>query len=252
MSLLCADWTVDGFASGPIAIIFVISAFTMSFAGFGFALVATPLLALCMPTMTAVALQFPFCVILFAYQAWHYRRFFHWTDVKPVAASALVGLVLGVMLLRQAPDALMKQILGLFIILILLLNIFTSRQPQRRFTGPWWGHLCGLLSGLFVGAYTIGGPTAALYILMVQDDPRRVKAFMAWFFTLQFICITGVYVYTGVVTLQSLETSVRYTPFVLAGTIAGFYTFGRVSAHGYRVFMQLILLGAAAALLWNP
>ena len=51
-----------------LAPIFLVSAFTMSFAGFGFAMVSVPLLALLLPLHQAVALQFPYCLILFLYQ----------------------------------------------------------------------------------------------------------------------------------------------------------------------------------------
>jgi uncharacterized protein len=86
-------------AEAAIALIFLISAFTMSFAGFDVALLSVPLLALFMPVREAVALQFPYLFALFAYQAWHYRKHFRWSDMKPLAAGVALGTLPGLMLL---------------------------------------------------------------------------------------------------------------------------------------------------------
>jgi len=59
-----------------MAIVFFVSAFVTSFAGFGFAMISVPLLTLLLPVKVAVALQFPYSMGLFMYQAWHYREHF--------------------------------------------------------------------------------------------------------------------------------------------------------------------------------
>jgi hypothetical protein len=241
-------------AEAAIALTFLLSAFTMSFAGFGFALMAVPLLSLFMPVREAVALQFPYCFALFAYQAWHYRKHFCWSDVKPLAAGVLAGTLIGVLLLHRVPgDGLKKALAVLTLALVVLMNL---RLPARGLTArlaqsPWWGHFCGFLSGAFFGAYTIGGPPAVLYILSVKADPQRTKSLIAAFFAPQFAALAAVYGFTGIITMEALETSLAFAPLVAAGSAAGFYAFNRASPRLYHRAIHLVLLATATALWWR-
>lgn len=236
-----------------IGLILSLSGFTMSFAGFGFALVSVPLLSLIIPVREAVAMQFPFCFALFAYQAWHYRRHFFWADMKGMLWGFAAGIGIGTILLYHLPGALLKRILAVFIASVVLFNMTPAGQRFRvqHAHNPWWGHWCGFLSGSFFGAYTIGGPPAALYILSVQKDPLRAKSFLALFFSLQFLIIAVIYTLTGLISLDSLETSIPFTPGVALGSALGFYGFRRASSRSYQKIVDWMLLATSMALWWR-
>ncbi len=237
--------------AAALALILLVSGFTMTFAGFGFALIAVPLLALFLPVREAVALQFPYCALLFFYQAWHYRRYFQWQRLGPLFWGTVAGLVLGAYLLQQLPASLLKRALALFIAAVVVFNalpggkLFTARHAGN----PWWGGFCGLLSGAFFGAYTIGGPPAALYIMSITATPQEAKSLLAAFFSLQFVLLALVYASGGMFSWPILQTTILYSPLVAAGAAAGFWAFARASNRLYlRVVAGLLLL--AALLLW--
>lgn len=234
-----------------LGVIFFLSAFTMGFAGFGFALVSVPLLALMIPVQEAVALQFPFCLALFAYSAWHYYRYASWEHMKPLVLGTVVGLSVGTFLLFNLPEVLLKKSLAVFIAAVVCLNLIpASRQlTQKLAQSRWWGIFLGLISGSFFGAYTIGGPPAALYIFSVSSDPYTAKSFLASFFTAQFVLMAFVYTATGVLTWGSLQASLIFIPVVLLGAFLGFWAFGRASNKVYRRAVDGMLL-ATALLLW--
>jgi hypothetical protein len=234
-----------------LGLIFLVSAFTMSFAGFGYALVSVPLLALFLPIQEAVALQFPHCMALFMYQAWHYRRHFSWQEMKPLALGAGVGMVAGAWLLYQLPGEVLKRALAVFIAAVVVFNLTPAgrRFAVRHATHRWWGRFCGLVSGAFFGAYTIGGPPAALYITSVTADAKKAKSFLASFFSVQFVLIAVVYAWTGLLSWRGLGFSAAYGPVVALGSVAGFWAFGRASNRVYRRVVDLMLL-ATALLLW--
>jgi len=236
-----------------VALIFILSGFTMSFAGFGFALMSVPLLALVMPVPQAVALQFPYCFVLFAYQAWHYRKHFAWQDMKPLALGAAVGMTLGAVLLYELPGVVLKRALAVFIAAVVVLNWTPvgQRLKERAGANPWWGRGFGFLSGSFFGAYTIGGPPAALYILAVHNDPLRAKAFLATFFSVQFAIIAVVYAFTGLLTWERLGDSALYAPVVAAGSATGFWAFRHASNRLYRQVVDVLLLVTAVVLWWR-
>lgn len=234
-----------------LALIFLLSSFTMGFAGFGFALVSVPLLSLMVPVQEAVALQFPFCLLLFAYSAWHYHRHAPWRHMKPLLAGTIVGLSIGTFLLFHLPEVMLKKVLAVFIAVVVLLNLLPASRvwTRRLIRTQWCGIVWGLISGSFLGAYTIGGPPAALYIFSVSSDPYTAKSFLASFFTAQLGLMAIVYASTGVLTLDYLHTSLLFTPVVIFGTVLGFWAFGRTSNRFYRRAVDTMLL-ATALLLW--
>jgi len=240
--------------SETVAISFILglSAFAMSFLGFGFALIAVPLLAFFMPVRDAVALQFPYCFALCVYQAWHYRRYFQVSDLKPLTAGVIAGLLIGVMLLKSSPEELLKKALAIFIVLAVLVQFSESaiRRLAKCVASHWWGHFFGILTGFFFSTYNIGAP-AILYTIFVHDDPLRVKSFTGTFFSLQFGLLAISYAFTGILTLEGLHRSIIFAPFVILGSAAGFYAFRRTSPAVFKHAIQLILLGSSALLWWN-
>lgn len=234
-----------------LGLVFLLSSFTMGFAGFGFALISVPLLAFMVPVQEAVALQFPFCFLLFAYNAWHYHRYASWDHMKPLVLGTVVGLSLGTFFLLHLPEILLKKTLAAFIAAVVILNIAPGSRIWTQYlaNSRWWGIFWGLISGSFFGAYTIGGPPAAFYIFSVSSNPYTAKSFLATFFTALFVLMAIIYTATGVLTWNYLQTSIMFTPVVLVGAVFGFWVFGRTSNLVYRRAVDAMLL-ATALLLW--
>lgn len=234
-----------------IALILLLGAFTMSFTGFGFALVAVPLLALLMPIKEAVALQFPYCLVMFGLQAWQYRDMVRWSDLRDLVLGTAVGLPLGAFLLYHLPETLLKRALAVLILgaVLLTLTAWGRALGRRHAHSAWWGMGAGFLSGWFLGAYTIGGPPAAVYILSRTEDPGQAKGFLAWYFTGQFVLMTLIYAAAGLFTGPLLLASAWYAPAVILGAAAGAWAFRRVGSRAFRLAVNALLV-VTAALLW--
>lgn len=235
-----------------LALIFLVSGFTMSFAGFGFALMSVPLLALLLPVKEAVALQFPYCLALFLYQAWHYRTHLDWKPMKPLVIGTALGLAIGTFMLFQLPEATLKRALAAVIAAVVIFNTIPAGKNilARYAQSPWLGRICGFVSGSFTGAYTIGGPPAALYITSVVEDPRKIKSFLAAFFSVQFTLIAFFYAFAGMFSWEGLKTTLIFSPVVVAGSALGFWAFAKASNRLYRQVVALMLL-ATAVVLWG-
>jgi len=233
-----------------LGLIFLVSAFTMSYTGFGYGMVSVPLLSLFLPIQEAVILQFPHCMALFLYQAWHYRRHIVWKDMKPLATGTALGIAAGVLLLQYMPESLLKRALAVFIPIAVVFNLTPWGQhiAARHARNRWWGRFCGLLTGAFFGAYTIGGPTAVLYVSSVTTNALKAKGLLAAFFTVQFIMIAIVYGWSGMFTWKEMGTSAIFTPVVALGSLAGFWAFSRTSNRLYRRATDVMLVAASLAL----
>ncbi len=234
-----------------MALIFFVSAFVTSFAGFGFALISVPLLALLLPVKLAVALQFPYSMGLFFYQAWRYRDHFQWEYARPFFGGALAGLTLGAFVLHYLPEVQLKRLLAVIVALVVLVNLSgAGRQISARFSkSPWLGRTCGVVSGSFLGAYNVGAPPMVIYIRSISEEPLVIKSFIATVFSIQFAILTVVYGVTGMFTWKGLGTSAAFLPVVLLGALIGFWLFRHASNRSYRLAVDVVLL-LAAVILW--
>jgi hypothetical protein len=126
------------------------------------------------------------------------------------------------------------------------------QQTRGQFTAfartGWGGILLGMISGWFIGAYTTGGPPAVLYSTARFPEPRKAKGAMGIYFLVTDVIIVILFSMTGLLTWELLIVSIRYTPAVLAGFLAGGYLFGGVTRRTYLIGVHLLLLMAAIML----
>jgi uncharacterized membrane protein YfcA len=234
------------FISGAL----ILSAFTFSFAGFGFGLVAVPLLALVMPVKDAVAIQLPFSVLLVIVNSVRYGKSIRWSALKPLFIGSAVAIPAGVYSLNWFPDMLMKRALAFFVVLVILHERISGGQgtvARVANTNPG-GILLGMISGWFVGAYTTGGPPAVIYATARFPDPRRTKGALGLYFLATDVLIVALYAMTGLITWELFIQAIRFTPAVLFGFITGAYFFKGITRNTYIVGVHLLLFAAAVML----
>ena len=228
----------------------ILSAFTFSFAGFGFGLVAVPLLALVLPIKDAVAIQLPFSVLLVVINSIRYGKSIKWNQLKPLFIGSAAAIPIGVYSLTALPDNLMKRALALFIVLVILFE--RRRQGIGKFgafakTGSG-GMILGMISGWFIGAYTTGGPPAVIYAIARFPEPKNAKGAMGLYFLVTDGLIVLLFTLTGLLTPELFFQSVRFTPAVLAGFLAGSYFFKNITKPTYIMGVHLLLFMAAVML----
>jgi hypothetical protein len=233
-----------------ISCVLILSAFTFSFAGFGFGLVAVPLLALALPIKDAVAIQLPFSVFLVVINSFRYGKSIKWHELKPIVIGSAAAMPVGVFSLNFFPDNLMKRALAIFIVLVVLFE--RTRQGQAKFgefaRAGSGGLILGMISGWFIGAYTTGGPPAVIYATARFPDPQKAKGAMGIYFLATDVVIVIMFIMTGLLTWDLFFQSLRYTPAVLAGFLAGSYFFKNITKQNYILGVHFLLLVAAVML----
>jgi uncharacterized membrane protein YfcA len=229
-----------------------LAALTYSFAGFGFALIAVPLLALLMPTKIAVATQFPMMFALNVYVAFRDGKRLQWRQLWPLFSGSCLGIPLGFFLIHMLSEAIVKRTLAVFIVLI----VINSRLKWGKYlkdlfaSSSWWGVGMGVFSGWLQGAYTTGGPPAVIYAVATMPDPVQTKGFLAIFFLFMnvFVMVPLFYM-SGTITGGELLAHFRFTPAVVIGTVIGAMLFRRVNNKGFLLAVDCLLL-VTSFLLW--
>lgn len=184
-----------------LSILFV-STLVRSALGFGDALVAMPLLALLVGVKTAtpvVAFAASTIALVILWKSWR--------DVDMRAAwrlvvSSLVGIPFGLLLLKFAPEAYVKGVLGALLVAYGLYNLFAPRLPETQSEGL--AYVFGFVAGVLGGAYNTNGPPVVVYGALRRWPPESFRA------TLQ-----GCFVLTGLMILVGHGLAGLWTPLVL-------------------------------------
>jgi hypothetical protein len=210
----------------------VMASFVRGLTGFGFAIVATPLLALVYPPAIAVPvatlLQIPSGLPTVLHD---------WKDTNfRAAATAWIGglpaLVPGVFLLGSVPADVMRLMVGGAVVFSTVALAFGRKLDRDPKTYELMG--AGALSGLMQGAVAMAGPPVILLILASSWSAARCRATLSFVFLLLGTASLVFGTIHGIVTKQSILIAAVTVPGLLLGQMVGSYLFVRIEAKRYR------------------
>ena len=200
--------------------------------GFGFAIVATPLLAFVVPPLVAVSvvtlLQIPsgLPVVL---------RDWADTDFKAGSTTWLAGIPMllpGLYLLSKVPAEPMRIVLGLIVVvssILLSLGMHIGRPPR---TGELIG--AGALGGLLQGVAAMAGPPIVILFLASSWPAPRCRATLSFVFLLLGASSVIIGLSRGMMTADDVWLSAYCLPGLLAGQWIGAWAFVRLDHRKYR------------------
>jgi uncharacterized membrane protein YfcA len=163
-----------------VAVIFLATLIRSAF-GFGEALIAVPLLtSLRIPVETAAPLAVLVSITVAAVilvQDWH--------KVHPRSAgwlifSTLLGIPLGLWLLKGAAESVVKMILATVIIVFSTYCLTSRRRLELKGDGLAW--LFGFVAGVLGGAYGMNGPPLVIYGALRRWTPEHFRATLQGYF----------------------------------------------------------------------
>jgi uncharacterized membrane protein YfcA len=162
-------------------VITMVASFVVGITGFGFGLVATPLLVTLMPMSEAVVLVTIASLPLMLQNAATVRTAIPWRDIWPILVTSLPASALGTVVLAHANTNLLRIILAGVTLLGCLVVIWVPKRVFIFRAFPW-AYLAGLLGGFIGGATAAGGPPVVLYCLFRGWEKDRVKALLSVYF----------------------------------------------------------------------
>ena len=224
--------------------------------GFGFALVAAPLLYAAAPSpeqavglMIVLGLEVNLLTLL----AERRRPGPVWADVAAVVAWSLPGALAGVAVLRALDAVALQLLVTVGVLAALAVNLRADRRavpgrspaPRSRWARP----LAGVSSGALTTSTSTGGPPVVLLLMARGLDPRVVRDTL----TVSFVGFAGV----GTAALLLTGTSdavpdaawlAALLPLTAAGQLAGRPLFARLAAtRSYERVLTVVLLVTVAA-----
>ncbi|MBN1995087.1 MAG: sulfite exporter TauE/SafE family protein [Anaerolineae bacterium] len=229
-----------------LAIIFM-AALTRSTFGFGDALLAMPLLTLLVGVQTATPLMAFVGPTIASTIVWRHWRSIDFGATWHLIISTVLGIPVGIFVLKTAPEEIVKQMLGLLIILISLYNLIRPRLitlSQRR-----WAYLFGFVAGVIGSAYNTNGPPIVIYGVMRRWPPDRFRATLQGYFLPTGLLILAGHGLAGLWTLQVLQLYALALPFMVTAIFLGTKLNQRIPPHRFEKFIYAALLALGFLLL---
>jgi hypothetical protein len=222
------------------AILFL-STLTRATLGFGDAVVAMPLLTLAIGIHTAaplVALMATTITIMILWADW---RVVDVSATWRVVLAVVLGIPLGVWLLRDVSGQLMQALLGVFIVGFSLYNLCQPRLVLRhdRFG---LGYVFGFLAGVFGGAYNTVGPLLVIYGHLRGWSPERFRATLQGCFFPAYLLIVVGHVIAGLLTLEVLALYGASLPVVFLAVFLGQRLHASLSRERFTRYVNIALM----------
>lgn len=167
------------------ALIILIAYLIRGVSGFGSALFSVPLLAHFLPLTFVVPLLAALDLIgslVLSHHGWRSRQI-EWTEIHRLLWPSGVGILLGIVLLKYAPERPLLFVLGVLVMgfgLRAALRVADDRRIDAR-----WAIPAGLTGGMVDALFATGGPPFVIYLSHRIHDKSRLRATLSGLFLIE-------------------------------------------------------------------
>lgn len=229
----------------------LVSGFAHGALGFGFPVVATPLVALVLDMKSAIALLAPVTLVLVIVSALRgggvaalLRRFWY----LPIAIA--LGAVLGTRLLLAAPPEPFTLVLALVLLFYLNLDRIgrgRSALVSRHYVA--FGMAFAFVAGVFEAIANVAGPMLLVYFMLLGAAPSQIVQTLNMCFSVGKGSQVATLALSGALTASMWMTVAGLTAPALAGLAGGMRVRQRIDAQTYRAWLRKALWVMAVLLI---
>ncbi|MEH7830025.1 sulfite exporter TauE/SafE family protein [Gemmobacter denitrificans] len=224
-----------------------LGALARALTGFGFALLAVPLLSLKLDLPSAVCLAILLQVAMVPRDLLTGRGKIERRYLLLLLAGALPAVPVGQAVLLAIPTDAARVILAPLILIAILM-----RAGWRGFTlliaqAP--APVAGMLAGLMAGLVAMPGPPVVLHALSRGLDAEKIRSTLVLFFGILSICSLSTMIAAGVIDRDLLALAVMALPLMLLVDFVGKTLAARIPREMFeRTSVGLLVVSAAVAI----
>ena len=182
--------------------------------------------------------------------AWKERKSIKWSMSIPLAVLVLAGSIPGALFLKNAQSEMVKILLGVVIVVIGIEMLLRERKTGTGKQSKVVLFLIGLLSGILCGIYGIGALLSA-YISRSTEDSHAFKGNICLVFFFENTFRVLMYIYCGIITLETAKQSLMLVPVMLIGLYAGMVSGKVLDEKIVKKIVIVMLIISGAALIIN-
>ncbi|MGR5062406.1 sulfite exporter TauE/SafE family protein [Photobacterium sp. DNB22_13_2] len=224
--------------------IILLSSVIQSTFSFGGALVALPLLIYFFDVGNAAALMtlMSFTVSIFVLaSSW---RNIDFKSASRLIISSCIGIPIGIYFVASLDESIVKSTLAATIILFSTLNLLKIKKTNK--VSEKSAHWFGFISGVFAGAYGMGGPPVILFASLVGWTPSKFRTtIQAHVFATNIFAIAS-HQLVGNYNMEVITAYLYCLPVVILSVFIGSWAHNKISPDKHKKIVNylLFLLGA--------
>lgn len=230
-----------------VILVFFLATLVRSAFGFGEALISVPLLAFVMPievaAPAAVLVSITIALII-VIQDW---RKVHVRSAGWLVLWTLLGIPLGLLLLKMLPEPGVEAILGVVVAGFSIQSL--ARRRNYELKDDRVAGFFGFTAGVLGGAYGMNGPPLAIYGALRRWSPEYFRATLQAYFLPASLAGMGGYWFAGLWTPAVNHFYLISLPGVLMAIFLGRAFNRRIQHHRFIFFIHLGLAAIGGVLL---
>lgn len=230
-------------------LVIFVAYFIFGISGFGSSIISVPLLVQMYPLKMVV----PMMVIIDICASLYVGRKSSKANLKELKwlfPFSLIGMVLGIYLLVKAPSEPLLITLGCFAAINGIRVLWQRNSEMHKPISKWWAAPFGFLGGTFTALFATGGPIYVSYLGLRINDPRALRATMAFaIFMLTFLRLTLMLVTGLILSWPVIGLAICLMPATFLGIWLGTHIHAKLSNAAMRVAYGSILVFAGTMLL---
>lgn len=172
-----------------------------------------------------------------------------WSYVRKLLPPALIGVVIGWLLLDQLDENVFRPLIGTIILSLCGGQLLRMWRPDLLEHVPhttWFAWMMGILTGITTMLANAAGPIVSIFLLAISLPKMQLVATAAWFFLILNISKVPFSMNLGLIDRSTLLINVILAPMILVGLFCGRWIVRKIPQ---RLFDSLILIFTAVAAL---
>ena len=233
------------------ALIVVLAYTVFGLTGFGSSITAMPLLAHFFPLRYAVPLMLLLDLCATTLLGLKNRRAVDRRELLRLIPYMLLGMLLGVTLLVNAPERALLFLLGSFVLVYAGWSLLFQRGANKEIAVGWAAPL-GVAGGVFTALFGTGGPLYVVYLAGRLPDKSALRAtigvliFVGGISRLALFSTAGLYAQPSLLLLGAM-----LLPCALLGLAIGTHLHQRLPAQRVVQAVWIILILGGSSLIWR-
>ncbi|MQS75448.1 sulfite exporter TauE/SafE family protein [Companilactobacillus halodurans] len=156
--------------------------------GFGEALVTMPLLALIsFNIQTSTALIGALGLLVAVPVAIKYRQHIDWQTLKRLVIGSILGIPVGILIIKLGSPIIIMKILGIFIIIYGIYNLYKLHNPKesKLHLSDKFDYLAGIISGILGASFNSHGVPIVVFGTAKRWDSDKLRGILQG----HFVCV---------------------------------------------------------------
>ena len=227
-----------------VSLVIGIAAFVQSCAGFGFALISVPVLALFLDLKVAVPLTVFYSVLLCVPLSFIMRQDIQKKAVLFLTLGTTPGMFIGVEFLKRAKPEYVLVFMGFILFFYCAYELLKRKTTFINFNS-FATMFIGLISGILGASVGESGPPIVVYASAQNWTSDQIKSTILCFFSIQMAGILMVYIFDGMYHKQIMELGINTFPAFVVGGLLGLLTYRSIKSNQvtyHRIIYSMLML----------